>query len=147
LRRFFVNDAPHEAPDDSANLLEVMRRTLGLRAAPKGCSDGTCGSCRVLIDGHIVHACTRTTGSIAEHAQVVSYEHIAQREPVVAALSFFDRERSTRCKLCVAGLGVTACALASARAANLTMSTDAAVGTAACMCTGRGSWRRALAVV
>ena len=147
MRRFFVNDALHEAPDDNENLLEVMRRSLGLRAAARGCNDGTCGSCRVLIDGEVVHACSRTTGSIAEHARVVSYEHIAQREPVVAALSFFDRERSTRCKLCVAGLGVTACALASARAAGVAMSTDAAVGTAACMCTGRGSWRRALAVV
>ena len=147
MRRFFVNDTLHEATDDQANLLDVLRRELALRAIAKGCTRGDCGACRVLIDGEIVHSCQRTTGSVPELAKVVTYEHVAAEPQVIRALSIFNHERSTRCKLCVAALGVTASALGQRRANGGDATIDEVVGTAACMGTGRGSRRRAPAVV
>lgn len=43
--------------DVNATLLEVIRDDLGLTGTKMGCGSGNCGSCSVLIDGHIYNAC------------------------------------------------------------------------------------------
>ncbi|MGZ5338575.1 MAG: 2Fe-2S iron-sulfur cluster-binding protein, partial [Thermoleophilaceae bacterium] len=53
-----VNDEPAEflAPPGTT-LLTTLRETLGLTAAKRGCAQGTCGTCTVLLDGRPVMAC------------------------------------------------------------------------------------------
>ena len=38
-------------------LLDALRDDLGLTGAKRGCNEGTCGSCTVLLDGRAVYAC------------------------------------------------------------------------------------------
>ena len=38
-------------------LLDVLRKDLGLTGTKKGCDEGTCGACTVLIDGKAIYAC------------------------------------------------------------------------------------------
>ena len=38
-------------------LLSALRETLGLTATRRGCEQGTCGSCTVLVDGKPVMSC------------------------------------------------------------------------------------------
>jgi len=136
-------DARIEANDD-ASLLEVVRRELGLRAAARGCQDGSCGSCRVLVDGAIVNACALAWRDVADGAIVEAYEDVAGDPEARRVVDAFSSERPTRCRLCVAGLGVTAVSLARRGASGDRDAIAAAIGDATCMCTGRGSWRRAL---
>ncbi len=123
-------------------LLDVLRRELGVRSANRACQDGTCGACRVLVNGTLVNSCSITWGELPEGARIESYEDVEKDPAAVRAVSAFLKERPTRCRLCVGALGVTAVAIS-----RNALEVDEAIGEATCMCTGRGSWRRALTIV
>ncbi len=129
---------------EDASLLDVLREELQIRSASRGCSDFSCGACRVLLDGSLVSACSILWRDVRPNAQIETYEDIATDPAAERAVTAFDAERSTRCRLCVGALGVTAVALSRAgKSGNPESVQDALVG-ATCMCTGRGSLRRAL---
>ncbi|CAM5242047.1 (2Fe-2S)-binding protein [Streptomyces xanthochromogenes] len=53
-----VNGTEHRVElEHSATLLEVLREALGLTDSQKGCDDGRCGACTVLLDGRRVNSC------------------------------------------------------------------------------------------
>jgi aerobic-type carbon monoxide dehydrogenase small subunit (CoxS/CutS family) len=125
-------------------LLEVLRGEHGVRSASRGCADGTCGACRVLVDGELVSSCLVRWRDVAPGARIETYEALADDPAAKRAVEAFAAERPTRCRLCVGALGVTAVSLARAGCAGRADAVDAALESATCMCTGRGSWRRAL---
>jgi aerobic-type carbon monoxide dehydrogenase small subunit (CoxS/CutS family) len=129
------------------SLLEVARRAMGVRSASLGCQDGSCGACRLLVDGEVVNACELAWRDVASGARVESYEDVAGTPAAVRAIEAFHAERPTRCTLCVGALGVTAVALERVGHAGDPDAVEAALRRATCVCTGRGSLRRALLVV
>jgi aerobic-type carbon monoxide dehydrogenase small subunit (CoxS/CutS family) len=131
------------APDDTP-LLAVVRGDLGIQSAARGCATMQCGSCRVLVEGEPVNACAVRLGDIADGARVEGYEDVEGHPAAVAAIAAFTAERATRCTLCVPSIGVTAVALARRALSGDHAAIDATLEGAACMCTGRGSLRRAL---
>ncbi|MGJ7611598.1 MULTISPECIES: 2Fe-2S iron-sulfur cluster-binding protein [unclassified Variovorax] len=53
-----INGSPAELPDDpSVSLLDFLREHRQLFGAKKGCNQGACGACTVLVDGERVLAC------------------------------------------------------------------------------------------
>jgi aldehyde oxidoreductase len=128
--------------DDS--LLDVVRRAAGVRSASLACQDGSCGACRVLVGGQIVNACRVPWRDVAPGVRIESYEDLATSPAAVRAVDAFCRERPTRCSLCVGALGVTAVALDRSGKARDPQAVETALTDATCMCTGRGSLRRAL---
>jgi aerobic-type carbon monoxide dehydrogenase small subunit (CoxS/CutS family) len=143
--------SPVEAEADAAApLLDILRRSLGVRSAMRGCQDGSCGSCRVILNGALVSSCLVKWGEVADGSSVEAYEDLERDAAAARAVAAFSAERPTRCRLCVGALGVTAVAIARASeaspSANREEIVDDALRGATCMCTGRGSWRRALSV-
>ncbi len=64
-----VNGAIHRLSlDPRTTLLDALRETMGLTGSKKGCDQGQCGACTVLLDGERVLAClmlaATTTGEI-----------------------------------------------------------------------------------
>jgi carbon-monoxide dehydrogenase small subunit len=58
LIHLFINDKEHEvAVEPNQTLLDILRYRLGLTGAKKGCEEGDCGSCTVVMDGKPVNAC------------------------------------------------------------------------------------------
>lgn len=114
-----------------------------------GCADRGCGSCRVVLDGALVASCSVRLADVAEGATVLTASSFATTAAAQAAVAAFAVERPTRCQMCVGALGVTASVLARdlASGANRDARVDELLRDATCMCTGRGSWRRALASV
>jgi len=127
-----------------ATLLAVLRAELGVRSASHGCDDGSCGACRVLVDGALVKACLVPFAEVADDALVEAYEDLAESEHAARAVRAFDHERPTRCKLCVGALGVTAEWLARTGRAGRPAAIEDVLAGARCACTGNGSLRRAL---
>ncbi len=141
--RFADTDVLVEA-EQEATLLEVARQQLGVRSASRGCDDGKCGACRLIVDDVLVNACKVKWSAVREGARVVAYEQLEGDPDAARAVEAFGRERPTRCRLCTGGLGVTAVALARAGHAREPDAVEDTLQTATCMCTGRGSLRRAL---
>lgn len=55
---FFVNGKTIEADFDlRTSLLDLLRDHLGLPGSKKGCNQGACGACTVLVDGERILSC------------------------------------------------------------------------------------------
>ncbi len=55
---FLINGHPMEAEFDSrTSLLDLLRDHLHLHGSKKGCNQGACGACTVLVDGQRILAC------------------------------------------------------------------------------------------
>jgi xanthine dehydrogenase YagT iron-sulfur-binding subunit len=56
--RFEINGAWREAEADiRTSLLDLLRDHLQLPGTKKGCNQGACGACTVLVDGERINAC------------------------------------------------------------------------------------------
>ena len=141
--RYGGTDWAIDADEDRA-LVDVVRGELGARSCNRGCKNGTCGSCRVLVDGVVVTSCLTEWKDVRDGAAIETHESLADDEGAKRAVDAFDAERPTRCKLCVGALAVTAASLARAGKRGDEDAIEVALRGATCMCTGRGSWRRAL---
>jgi aerobic-type carbon monoxide dehydrogenase small subunit (CoxS/CutS family) len=80
---------------------------------------------------------------LPEKSTIQTYEDVATEPAVTRTVAAFEDERQTRCRLCVGALGVTAHHL-EATGGMSDERIEAALQSATCMCTGRGSLRRAL---
>jgi len=53
-----VNGSPADLPDDPrVSLLDFLRERLHLFGTKKGCNQGACGACTVLVDGERILSC------------------------------------------------------------------------------------------
>jgi xanthine dehydrogenase YagT iron-sulfur-binding subunit len=56
--QFTVNGQNHSlSPDTRTSLLDLLRDHLHLTGTKKGCNQGACGACTVLVDGERINAC------------------------------------------------------------------------------------------
>ncbi len=91
-------------------LLDVLRGELGLMGTRFGCGEGLCGSCRVLVDGQPVPACTTPLWSLDGKA-VVTAEGLGTEgapHPIQTALI---AEQAMQCGYCISGIMISAAAL------------------------------------
>jgi len=96
--------------DARVTLLDALRETFQLVGTKKGCDQGTCGACTVIIDGHRVLSCLTLAASCAGQ-DVVTIEGLSKDEalhPVQAA--FLDCD-AYQCGFCTPGQILSAVAL------------------------------------
>lgn len=99
------------ACDPDTPLLYVLRNDLGLTAAKFGCGLGLCGACNVLVDGRPVHSCDTPVWAVAGKS-VRTLEGLGTPERPHPLQSAFIAEQAMQCGYCIAGMIVTAAALA-----------------------------------
>jgi xanthine dehydrogenase YagT iron-sulfur-binding subunit len=91
-------------------LLDALRDRLGLTGTKKGCDQGTCGACTVLVNGRRIDACL-TLAVMHVGDRIVTIEGIAnggRLHPVQAA---FIKHDGFQCGYCTSGQIVSAVAL------------------------------------
>jgi xanthine dehydrogenase YagT iron-sulfur-binding subunit len=91
-------------------LLDALRERLGLTGTKKGCDQGTCGACTVLLDGKRVNACL-TLAIMAQGRAITTIEGLAagdQLHPIQAAFLEHD---GFQCGYCTPGQIMSAAAL------------------------------------
>jgi xanthine dehydrogenase YagT iron-sulfur-binding subunit len=106
-----VNGAPQQLKVDvRVTLLDALRDRLGLTGTKKGCDQGACGACTVLVDGKRVLSCL-TLAAQCEGRQVTTIEGLAPdgtRHPLQEA---FIRHDAFQCGYCTPGQILSAVAL------------------------------------
>ena len=96
--------------DDTASLLDVLRNSLGLKAARYGCGAGECGTCAVLVDGEEHPACQIDVGNLDGKA-ITTLEGIGTPERPHPLQTAFLELQAGQCGYCLAGILVGAKAL------------------------------------
>jgi xanthine dehydrogenase YagT iron-sulfur-binding subunit len=100
--------------DVRASLLDTLRDRAGLTGAKKGCNQGACGACTVLLDGRRVLSCL-TLAVMHDGSEVTTVEGLAEGDrlhPVQQAFMDFD---GFQCGFCTSGQIVSAVGLLSER--------------------------------
>jgi carbon-monoxide dehydrogenase small subunit len=105
--RLTVNQEPHSlVVRPGETLLAALREKLGLLGAKRGCQNGDCGACTVLLDRRPVKSCL-ILALEAEGREVTTIEGL-ERTPVQEA---FLREAGFQCGFCTPGFLLNAHAL------------------------------------
>jgi xanthine dehydrogenase YagT iron-sulfur-binding subunit len=96
--------------DSRMTLLDALRDQLGLTGTKKGCDQGACGACTVLLDGKRVLSCL-TLAAQCEGRAVTTIEGIARDGRPHPLQDAFVRHDALQCGYCTPGQIMSAIAL------------------------------------
>jgi carbon-monoxide dehydrogenase small subunit len=100
-----VNEEPREfLVPPGTTLLNALRDQLGLKAAKRGCAQGTCGTCTCLLDGEAVMSCLVPVETV-QGAEVKTLEGVTRADGSLDELqSAFVDNFATQCGFCTSGM-------------------------------------------
>jgi xanthine dehydrogenase YagT iron-sulfur-binding subunit len=84
------------------SLLDALRETLALTGTKKGCNQGACGACTVLVDGERINACL-TLAMQCEGRAVTTIEGLAEAGELHPLQRAFVAHDGFQCGYCTPG--------------------------------------------
>lgn len=95
-------------PDESQQLLYVLREQLDQQGPKFGCGVAQCGACTVLVNGTAVRSCVTALSAVPDGASVRTLDGLAVVaegvEPVLHPLQeTFIEEQAAQCAFCING--------------------------------------------
>src|SRR5258708_5015895 len=98
-----VNGTPHALTlDPRTTVLDLVREHLELTGTKKGCDQGQCGACTVLIDGRRANSC-RTFAVMYEGAEITTIEGLAVNGALHPLQQAFIDHDAFQCGYCTPG--------------------------------------------
>jgi xanthine dehydrogenase YagT iron-sulfur-binding subunit len=98
-----VNGSSVPLPDDPrVSLLDLLREHLRLTGTKKGCNQGACGACTVLVDGERIIACL-TLAVQVEGRAVTTIEGLADGDRLHPLQQAFVDRDGFQCGYCTPG--------------------------------------------
>jgi xanthine dehydrogenase YagT iron-sulfur-binding subunit len=88
--------------DPRTTLLDLLREHLDLTGTKKGCDQGQCGACTVLIDGRRVNSCL-TFAVMYDGAQITTIEGLATNGALHTLQQAFIDHDAFQCGYCTPG--------------------------------------------
>ena len=102
-----INQETHDIEVDIRDtLLDLLRDRLGLTGTKRGCDQGECGTCTVLLDGEPVNACLLLAVDAAGRS-VLTIEGLARDQLHPIQQAFVD-SGAVQCGFCTPGMILTA---------------------------------------
>jgi len=109
--RFTVNGRPVELDTDaSRTLLWVLRTDLALTGTKYGCGVSQCGSCTVVVEGHVVRSCQMTLADV-QGKDVTTIEGLVRGGTLHPLQQAFLEHGGFQCGYCTPGMIMNAYAL------------------------------------
>ncbi len=98
-----VNGQPTDVEVDTrTSLLDMLREYLGLTGTKKGCDQGACGACTILLDGKRINSCL-TLAASHDGADILTIEGVAQGEHLHPLQAAFITHDGFQCGFCTPG--------------------------------------------
>jgi xanthine dehydrogenase YagT iron-sulfur-binding subunit len=88
--------------DPRTSLLDLLREDLHLTGIKKGCNQGACGACTVLLDGRRINACL-TLAIMHDGAEITTIEGLAEGEVLHPLQAAFIEHDAFQCGYCTPG--------------------------------------------
>jgi xanthine dehydrogenase YagT iron-sulfur-binding subunit len=88
--------------DPRTTLLDALREHLGLTGAKKGCDQGQCGACTMIVNGQRINSCL-TLAVMHAGDEVTSIEGLADDHGLHPMQAAFVRRDALQCGYCTPG--------------------------------------------
>lgn len=139
-----VNDETYEVfVNPNRTLLEVLREELELTGTKRGCDEGVCGACTVLVEGRPVRSCL-TLAVEAQDKRIVTIEGLQKDGHLTALQEAFISEGAVQCGFCTSGMILTAKALFDENPSPTEEEILRAISGNLCRCTGYYKIKKAI---
>jgi xanthine dehydrogenase YagT iron-sulfur-binding subunit len=101
--RLHINGAVHSLRiEPRVSLLDALREYLGLTGAKKGCNQGACGACTVLVDGERTLSCLALAVQY-EGTEITTIEGLAENGALHPMQAAFVEHDGFQCGYCTPG--------------------------------------------
>jgi xanthine dehydrogenase YagT iron-sulfur-binding subunit len=90
------------AVDNRTSLLDMLRERARLTGTKKGCDQGACGACTVLVEGRRINSCL-TLAVMHDGARITTIEGLAEHGRLHPLQQAFIDEDAFQCGYCTAG--------------------------------------------
>jgi xanthine dehydrogenase YagT iron-sulfur-binding subunit len=98
-----VNGTQHTlALDPRTTLLDAMREHLGLTGSKKGCDQGQCGACTMIVNGQRINSCL-TLAAMHSGDEITTIEGLAHGDELHPMQAAFVRHDGLQCGYCTPG--------------------------------------------
>jgi carbon-monoxide dehydrogenase small subunit len=116
-------------------LLDLLRADLGIISVKKGCEQGECGVCTVLLDNAPVNSCMVLAQQV-EGRTVTTVEGLADDRLMKTLQSAFMEDGAVQCGFCTPGMLLSAYALLKENTKPTAEEVKTAIEGNLCRCTG-----------
>ncbi len=101
---FTLNGTPQSVAIEPADkIIDVLREHLHFTGTKRGCDDGTCGACTIVIDGDAKRACLLPAAKLAG-AKVLTIEGISQGMEIHPIQKALIEAGAVQCGYCIPGI-------------------------------------------
>jgi aerobic-type carbon monoxide dehydrogenase small subunit (CoxS/CutS family) len=105
---FTLNGTPVDVlTTPTETLLDVLREKLGVTGPKRGCDDGECGACTVLLDGEPIRSCLTIALTVAGR-EVMTVEGLMQGAELHPLQQAFHEHGAFQCGFCTSGMLMSA---------------------------------------
>jgi carbon-monoxide dehydrogenase small subunit len=125
--------------------VDFLREDLGLTGTKKGCEEGECGACTIILDGKTVLSCL-VPAVKAHGAEILTVEGMAEGNKLHPIQQAFWEEGAVQCGYCTPGMLLSAKALLDENPAPGVEEVKEAISGNLCRCTGYSKIVRAIQV-
>lgn len=134
--RLTLNGDPCEVlTEPYHSLLDMLRDTLHLTGTKRGCDEGDCGACTVLLDGKTVTSCMMLALD-AQNRDVTTVEGLMQDNTLHPVQAAFVACGGVQCGYCTPGLIMSGVGLLLENPEPTAEDVRFAIGGNLCRCTG-----------
>ncbi|UCH06330.1 MAG: (2Fe-2S)-binding protein [Deltaproteobacteria bacterium] len=141
---FTINGEIYEGEIDvRRTLLEVLRENFGLTGTKKGCNEGECGTCTVLLDGKPVSSCL-VLAVEAQGRMIETVEGLEQNGELHRLQQAFIEHGAFQCGFCTPGVLMPAKGLLNENPRPSEEEVRRAIAGNLCRCTGYNKYVEAI---
>ena len=134
--RITVNGQPRQLlVEPYCSLLDTLRDELDLTGTKKGCDEGDCGACTVILNGKAITSCMVLALSVRD-GEITTVEGLATRDGLHPVQQAFVDHGGLQCGYCTPGLIMSAVGLLSENSSPTEEEIKFAIGGNLCRCTG-----------